>query len=599
MRRCLTARRRPLRIAVGLVATCLLVAGAMLGLAHAAILASDVEMVEVEVGAGAIARSARTSSSTVRLPIRADLLGASWTGTADAIELRARTRGGVWSRWVELHAGDDGPDPRSAEARAAQRATGSRRVASSPAWVGAADEVQVRGPDGARATRIRVWALNATGTATRRERVATRLRSDAAWVLGEQTAAAQPLAPGIRSRSAWKAAKPATAPWYADDVRGVVIHHTAETNRYACSQVPAILRGIQRYHMRANGWNDIGYNFLVDRCGGVWEGRGGGVREPVGGAHTAGFNTSTSGIALMGLHSGTAPTRAAQESLRRLVAWRLDVAHVKPTGQMVLTAGSSDKFKTGSRVVVRAVSGHRDLFPTSCPGTMEYRLLTKLARDAWATGGAKVANITSTFAIRAPDDPYDGSVASVSVRAVASHADMRVTLRLERISSGEVLHSFDSTGTLAQTIWTAPADINVPAWDIQLAVNGVRPSGERARAALVPILRAAPDPAFVVTTPPPSTLEVGGDPNDDYVRLQYTLGRAYRLGAWLFDPATGTQVSALRNPASVGPTATPVELAVAIPPEVPSGSYELRVGLPADPATGRSIRRYPLAITRS
>ena len=79
----------------------------------------------------------------------------------------------------------------------------------------------------------------------------------------------------------------------------------------------------------------------------------------------------------------------------------------------------------------------------------------------------------------------------------------------------------------------------------------------------------------------------------------FTLAQDYRLGAWLYDPATGKQVKELLAPDYVGTTATPVPLDLLIPDSVPAGSYELRIGLPADPAAGRSIRRYPLTITRS
>ena len=78
------------------------------------------------------------------------------------------------------------------------------------------------------------------------------------------------------------------------------------------------MRGIEVYHVQGNGWNDIGYNFLVDRFGTVYEGRGGGIERNVIGAHAEGFNTGTTGIALLGNYLSAVPTPAQQNALAGL-----------------------------------------------------------------------------------------------------------------------------------------------------------------------------------------------------------------------------------------------------------------------------------------
>ena len=150
------------------------------------------------------------------------------------------------------------------------------------------------------------------------------------------------------------------------------------------------MRGIEVYHVQGNGWNDIGYNFLVDRFGTVYEGRGGGIDQNVIGAHAQGFNTGTVGVALIGNFTRAVPPKAQQDALVRLLAWRLDVAHVDPLSTVVYTSGGNAKFRAGKLVTLRAISGHRDTGPSECPGDRAYALLPAMARRVAATGLPKL-----------------------------------------------------------------------------------------------------------------------------------------------------------------------------------------------------------------
>ncbi len=137
-------------------------------------------------------------------------------------------------------------------------------------------------------------------------------------------------------------------PTYAPAVRFAIVHHTAGRNDYSRAEAAAIVKGIQLFHVQGNGWNDIGYNFLVDRFGTIYEGRFGGIDRNVVGAHALGFNTGSVGIALLGTYGDTKPSAAAQDAIARLIAWRLDLAHVDPTSSLTFVSGGSERYASGS-----------------------------------------------------------------------------------------------------------------------------------------------------------------------------------------------------------------------------------------------------------
>ena len=83
-------------------------------------------------------------------------------------------------------------------------------------------------------------------------------------------------------------------------IKAGFVHHTVNANDYTAEQVPAIIRGIYAYHTQSRGWSDIGYNFLVDRFGRIWEGRYGGVDRPVVGAHTLNYNEESFAMSAIG-----------------------------------------------------------------------------------------------------------------------------------------------------------------------------------------------------------------------------------------------------------------------------------------------------------
>ncbi|MCD7441706.1 N-acetylmuramoyl-L-alanine amidase [Streptomyces lincolnensis] len=171
---------------------------------------------------------------------------------------------------------------------------------------------------------------------------------------------------------------------YTKKVKAAFVHHTASGNGYRCAQAPSVIRGIYRYHVKSMGWRDIGYNFLVDKCGNIYEGRAGGVAKPVLGAHTLGFNTNSMGIAVLGSHGATKPPAATVKAIARLTAWKLGLHGANPRGKTYLKSGGGNLYRKGKNVRLNVISGHRDGFATECPGWQLYRKLdttrTKAAR---------------------------------------------------------------------------------------------------------------------------------------------------------------------------------------------------------------------------
>lgn len=128
----------------------------------------------------------------------------------------------------------------------------------------------------------------------------------------------------------------------------VVIHHTTGLNTYSPEEAPELIRQIQELHVERNGWDDIGYNLIVDRYGVVYEGRAGGPAKAVIGAHALGLNSRSTGIALLGDFSAIRVPEWADDALARLLAWKLGQHHLAP--------------------VPSTVAAHCEFAATECPG---------------------------------------------------------------------------------------------------------------------------------------------------------------------------------------------------------------------------------------
>ncbi|WP_134742150.1 N-acetylmuramoyl-L-alanine amidase [Nocardioides sp. 503] len=332
------------------------------------------------------------------------------------IQVHVRTEtDDAWTEWMPVaYDAEHGPDPRSEEAK-------HSRPGTDALLVGDVDEVQVKvtTPQGAAPADLKL-AVIAPGepTATKVEAPAIDTRESEAPTSARtapvpttdppvEDPVADPAAPGaIEMQAATFTPKPviySRAQWGADErmrdksslhyfeVHAGFVHHTVNANNYTKAQVPGLLRSIYAYHTRSRGWSDIGYNYLVDRFGRIWEGRYGGVDRPVVGAHTLGYNDYSFAMSAIGNYDIAKPSDAMVQAYGALFAWKLSLHGVS----------ASSRSQQVGRKSFQAINGHRDADSTACPGKYLYakipqiRTLAAAAQRGWA-GRELESNLTFT-----------------------------------------------------------------------------------------------------------------------------------------------------------------------------------------------------------
>ncbi len=319
--------------------------------------------------------------------------GVTWTGPAPrglTLALRTRTHG-RWSGWTTMpYDADHGPDPSSVEARHA-------RPGTDPFVVGVVDDVQLKvlTSTGAAPAGLTLSVVNPgssssdahplpitpdeaaeTPTPPATTMAASGRATAGRALLGQSTepvvtGSATPM-PTIYSRADWGADERLRGCCVEyGEVHAGFVHHTVNANGYSKSEVPAILRGIYAYHTQSRGWRDIGYNYLIDRFGRIWEGRYGGITLPVVGAHTLDYNENSFAASAIGNYDIAHPSAAMIDAYARLYAWKLSLHGVRPTSRQKVAGTTFD-----------AISGHRDAAQTACPGRYLYAKIPTIIAKA-------------------------------------------------------------------------------------------------------------------------------------------------------------------------------------------------------------------------
>jgi flagellar hook assembly protein FlgD len=459
---------------------------------------------------------------------RFNMVGVHWQGPGTPW-FRVRLASGGWSGWKE--ADDDW-----GRSGAWRKSLGD--------WTGPADAIQFRLQG--RVTRLRDFLIWSPSVPAPERRLS---------IAGS---------PQIIPRSGWQADESIrrAPPVYAPSLRFALVHHTVNSNSYSCSQSASIVRGIEVYHVKGNGWNDIGYNFLVDRCGQIFEGRYGGIDRNVVGAHSQGFNTGSVGISVIGTYNSVGISAAAKASLVKLLAWRLDVAHVDPLSFVNVLSGGNQKFPARVPVNLRAISGHRDTYLTECPGNALYAQLPGIAQAVAKTGLPKLyAPVAQTLP--------EGQVRFTAKLSASLPWTVTVTDQ-----SGATVATQSGTGPAVDWTWDgSEAPPGTYRWTIATA---------NARAATGTFGGKAAAFALESVSASPQAISPNGDGQDDTATIFYTLTQPAQVTATLLSSA-GETVSTLFTDFKAAGQQSFVFAA----DQIPDGSYTIQ--LTAVSESGQSV----------
>ena len=299
-------------------------------------------------------------------------VGAHWLaevppGTQLAVAVRVSPDGAAWSLWhdiVEVERGQDG------------RFCGENLIMT----------------EGGRYLQYRLTMQAGTPSLSPNlsEITLTYIDSTAGPDLAEAKAAAQgeisaqgAPQPSIIPRSGWGANEGyMTWPPEYHPVRKIIVHHTV-TQNYA-PDPPSTIRAIYYYHAVTLGWGDIGYNYLVDWQGNIYEGRYGGLNAA--GRHVHGpmvegcgiyaYNCGSVGISALGTYGNTGdsiePPQALLDAMTNLAAWEC--------GRSLFNPNESSYFVD---MTTHNIAGHRDYNQTACPGDYLYAELPYLRSQIW------------------------------------------------------------------------------------------------------------------------------------------------------------------------------------------------------------------------
>jgi flagellar hook assembly protein FlgD len=449
---------------------------------------------------------------------------------AGAVTIRLRTSGDghSWGPWftAPLEVADE---------------RGTAQAFIDPIWTGAGQYAQVeaarngrRGPSSL--SGVRLVAIDPTEDAGVAARVTGVVRRFAATVAGlslTADASAATAGPAIVTRAAWGADESlrSGSPSYAP-VKMAFIHHTASGNDYTQADAPAIVRAIYAYHTKSLHWSDIGYNFLIDRFGTIYEGRYGGVARGVVGAQAGGFNTGSTGIAVVGTFMDQAPPTETINALEQLLAWKLAVSGVAPAGSATLTCGLTDKYVNGAKVTFPVIAGHRQANYTECPGDAFYALLPAIRANVVSRVGSAVnATVRASASLISPNGDGVLDVAQLDI-GISTAADWRLMIK---DAGGRTVASWTGQGASADVTWNGTSGGSDVPDGVYTAELTAIPAGGDPTSASTQVTVDTTAPRLTGAAVAPASFSPNGDGQNETASVTYAPAEACSVRVGVLD----------------------------------------------------------------
>lgn len=351
------------------------------------------------------------------------LVALTWRGDGDGLSARIRVRErGTWQPWHTVSASQDGPDAHSDDARHAGNRAGTDPLLTS----GSSDAVEAVVTTTASQLPEQLELVLIDGRRNAADNLTSTVQSGAVH--------ADPTAPDIISRAGWGADETLRSGdvKYSATIKVGFVHHTVTASNYPRSQAAAQVRAVYAYDTLGLGISDMGYNFLVDRFGTIYEGRAGGIDKAVIGAHTAGFNENSFAVAVLGDFQHDRPSSttlsAVVNAVGSVAGWKLGLFHRDPMAPVnLVSTGKYGTSKYNAGEVARmpyTLIGHGDIGATACPGKYLRTQLGLIRQVARKVQSPAIWSPTVT-----PDATSWATSASVAISATTSDR-MDVTLSI-------------------------------------------------------------------------------------------------------------------------------------------------------------------------
>ncbi len=321
-------------------------------------------------------------------------VGITWekgTGVGSQVQYRA-LKGDAWGEWTNVTVDtSSGPD---------ESAAGSvTRVGSELIMLSGASKVQARVLGGPAQVPVDPEVTVIDPGVSEADKAPEQQPAGAAH--------AAVVRPQILSRAQWGADETwRTGRPMSNTVKGVIIHHTADTNNYTRDQVPGMMRSMYRYATKTLGWDDIAYNYVIDRWGRIWQGRAWLYPEqPVFPAAHLSNNDRAMGVSMLGNYESEVLSTPARKSLERIIGWAATQYGFDPSGRMLIYNN-----KTAREEWMPTITGHRDNYFTACPGANLYPLIPSIRANVRKLVAGSGGAVTPPPAPRVPAGALDRDV---------------------------------------------------------------------------------------------------------------------------------------------------------------------------------------------